>query len=160
MKFVNLVGVFSLVTGSVVCAGEKDVSVNSNVGFHDKAIIAEKIKSECTNLGVNLSKSTKKYLEGLGWEVSLSEDLESVKEGKTIKLEIMNAVSSGNAFTGHHKSVSISATLYNDGKEMDSYSGTRDSGGGFMGGFKGSCAVLYRCVNTLGNDVAKWADNK
>lgn len=39
---------------------------------------------------------------------------------------------------------------------IDTYAGSRNSSGGIGGGFKGSCAVLERCVNTLGKDVDAW----
>ena len=68
--------------------------------------------------------------------------------------------SAGNAFIGHRKSASVKAELYQDGKLIDSADYTRNSSGGFLGGFKGSCSVLEHTVNTLGNDVAKWLKKK
>ena len=75
-------------------------------------------------------------------------------------LTLTNATSIGNAFMGHRKSVTIEAILYEDGVEIDHYRGSRDSGGGFGAGFKGSCSVLGRCVKTLGKDVANWYNKK
>jgi hypothetical protein len=71
-------------------------------------------------------------------------------------LRIENALSSGNAFIGHRKQVTTSAKLYANGKEIARSTHTRDSMGGFTGGFKGSCAVLERCANTLANDITTW----
>ena len=75
-------------------------------------------------------------------------------------MKIVNATSRGNAYTGHHKSVSIEAELFENGQLVDTYTGSRNSTGGFAGRFKGSCSVLARCVNTLGNDVSKWLKKK
>ncbi|MFV0478230.1 MAG: hypothetical protein ACK5ME_10395 [Parahaliea sp.] len=160
MKVAVKIGMIILAVSTGAVANDKEVSITSKAGFYDAAIIPDKIKNECTNLGANFSKSTKKYLEKAGWQVSLGENVETQTAGTSVKLEIMNAMSSGNAYIGHHKSVAISATLYRNGKEVDAYTATRDSGGGFFGGFKGSCAVLYRCVNTLGSDVTKWLGKK
>ena len=77
-------------------------------------------------------------------------------QGLSLSLAITNEVTAGNAFMGHSKSVSIEATLHRDGEVVDTYVGTRDSGGGFGAGFKSSCTVLKRCVNTLGKDGAGW----
>lgn len=107
-------------------------------------------------MGQNFSASTQKYLEERGWSVKQTASPETEAEGLSIKLEITNAFSSGNAFIGHRKSVSVVASLFKDGKLIDSYSTSGNSSGGAFGGFKGSCAVLYRCTNTLGSDVAKW----
>ncbi len=31
--------------------------------------------------------------------------------------------------------------------------------GGFMGAYKGTCALLGRCTKTLGKDIAEWLKN-
>ncbi len=115
---------------------------------------------ECTELGKPFSASTKKYLEQKGWDVALNSDIDELKSGQKIKLKIVNAVSLGNAFTRHHKSVSVEAELFEDGKLVDTYTGNRSSNGGITGGFKSSCSILARCVNILGNDVSKWLKKK
>ncbi len=138
----------------------KDMAVNSDVSFHDPSVIAPNIKSECTELGNNLFKSTKQNLEESGWTVLPGESKGDSTPGNAIKLEIVNALSGGNAFVGHHKSVSILATLYKDGHAIDSYTTTRSSQGGLLAGFKGSCSVLYRCVDTLGSDISRWVNSK
>lgn len=143
--------------GTIVSAGEKsNISVNDKAPYYDKKIIPAKIRKSCTALGSNFSKFTKKFLEKYGYSVTLKPELKKTDKGQNLILEITNASSAGNAFTGHRKSVSIEAVLYQDGKEIDKYSGSRDSGGGFGGGFKGSCSVLDRCVNALGKDIARW----
>jgi len=119
------------------------------------------VQNECTDLGSNFSASIKKYSDSYGKTVDLVAGLNPVSSsGIVLDTEIVSVYSAGNAFMGHRKSATIKADLYIDGKMVDSFSATRDSGGGFMGGFKGSCAVLYHTVNTLGNDVAKWLKSK
>jgi hypothetical protein len=80
-------------------------------------------------------------------------------KGRVLQVEIVNAVSLGNAFTGHRKQVSIKGRLLEDGKEIGDFAGKRSSGGGAFAGFKGSCAVLGRCVQTLASDVTQWLKN-
>ena len=160
MKYVNKLSILALALSVSAVATGKEISVSSKAGYHDAAVVPDKIKSECTELGMNFSESTKKYLDASGWQTSLAENVESLEAGVSIKLEIMNAMSAGNAFIGHQKSVAISASLYRDGKLVDTYRTSRNSAGGFGAGFKSSCDVLYRTVNTLGNDVAKWVNNK
>lgn len=160
MNCVNKFSVLVFALAASASAIGKDISVTSKAGFHDAVVIPEKIKSECTDLGLNFSQSTKKYLEETGWQASLAENVEAMASGASVKLEINNAMSAGNAFIGHQKSVAITAYLYRDGQLVDTYRGTRNSSGGFGAGFKSSCDVLYRTVNTLGNDVAKWVNTK
>lgn len=136
------------------------ITISSQAQYEDDRVIATNILEECTELGAQFSDSTQKFLEKYGWDVSKTIDEEAGNEGRYLKLEIVDAISAGNAFIGHRKSVAISAELFENGELVDTFSATRDSGGGFMGGFKGSCSVLHRCVNTLGNDVAKWVRRK
>lgn len=146
-----------LASSTCVFAAEKSISVSDAATYYDPRIIPSNIRTECSELGNQFSTSTKSFLEKKGWSVQLVPNAgEETAEGIELKLLITNATSSGNAFVGHRKSVSIDAELYKDGKLLDTYSGTRDSGGGFGAGFKGSCAVLARCANALGKDVSKW----
>lgn len=141
-------------------AGSKSINISDTATYYDEKVIASNIKSECVELGSQFSASTKKFLESDGWSVNLNSDLDNVKDGTKLKLQITNATSSGNAFIGHNKSVSVEAKLYTNGKLVDTFTGSRNSSGGFAGGFKGSCSILARCVNTLGSDVSKWLSNK
>lgn len=124
--------------------------------YQDEDGIANKVLEECTELGTQLSESTAKYLNDKGMSAvrQTSVDLKSARQALNVK--ITSAVSAGNAFIGHRKSVSVRAELYKDGVLVAKTGKTRDSAGGAFGGFKSSCSVLERTVNTLGNDIAKW----
>lgn len=126
------------------------------VPYQDEDGIANKVIEECTELGMQLSESTAKYMNDRGMSPlrQPSVDLKSAKQALNIK--ITSAVSAGNAFIGHRKSVSVRAELYKDGVLVAKTGKTRDSAGGAFGGFKSSCSVLERTVNTLGNDISKW----
>ena len=76
--------------------------------------------------------------------------------GNMLKVEITSAYSAGNAFIGHRKSTAIRGELYDNGTLLASFTGSRVSGGGAWAGFKGSCSVLGRTVETLGQDIVAW----
>jgi len=82
-----------------------------------------------------------------------------VSKGKVLEVVISDAISGGNAFIGHRKYVAVEGTLYEDGKKVASFTGGRYSGGGALGGYKGSCSVLGRCTKALGKDIAGWLKN-
>ncbi|MCU4675940.1 hypothetical protein N7931_09865 [Catenovulum sp. 2E275] len=145
---------------TVVLAEEMAIEVTASAPYYDENIIQANVIAECTELGNQFSESTSKYLKENGFNVELKSADEFANNGESLKLQITNAVSSGNAFIGHRKMVSITAELYQNGQLVDTFKHSRNSGGGFLGGFKGSCSVLHRCVNTLGNDVAKWLAKK
>lgn len=137
-------------------AGAKELTINQTVTYYDEKLIQPNIRNECTNLGNQFSTSTSNALQKSGWSVVKQPSLDTSAPGINLKLTIINAHSGGNAFIGHSKSVSIEAELYKDGKLINTFAGARNSSGGFGGGFKGSCAILERCVNTLGKDVDGW----
>jgi hypothetical protein len=122
----------------------------SNIGQIDRAILAEcQLPWQQAEHIVTLAKS-----EG----ITVVRDDEAVKAGKgrILQVELVSAVSSGNAFMGHRKQVTIKGRLLEDGTEIGSFMGHRNSMGGAFAGFKGSCSVLDRCVKALGGDIAQW----
>jgi hypothetical protein len=61
----------------------------------------------------------------------------------------------GNAFLGHHKSVSVKGKLYQEGQLWGSFKARRNS----MGGHSVSSEARTRCssgVKDFGEDVAVW----
>jgi hypothetical protein len=138
---------------------ESAVHILINTPFSEDHEIRNSIVNECTTLGSKLAKFTRSYADKRGIEVVLEEQINSASSGRYLQLEITDAVSRGNAFIGHNKFVAVKGTLWQDGKAMASFDGRRFSMGGFMGGYKGSCSVLGRCVKTLGKDIAAWLDS-
>lgn len=135
------------------------IYIDNEIPYHDPMIIATNIKKECSTLGTALSDYVKKYSNEYNIDVIQVSDLASVTNGYVLDLKIRNALSAGNAWSGHKKQVLISAELLKDGNKINVFTGSRDSMGGFWGGFKGSCSVLDRTVNTLGSDTAIWLSN-
>jgi hypothetical protein len=151
-----LLAISLLMSCAVSVVNAKEISINQNVGYYDEKVIQTNIRTECANLGDQLAASTATAVQKSGWSVTKQSELDTGAPGVNLKLTITNAHSGGNAFLGHSKSVSIQAELFKDGKLIDTFVGTRNSNGGIGGGFKGSCGVLARCVNTLGKDVNAW----
>ena len=147
-----------------------EIRVQNPVPFSETAVIASNIKAEC-NIGAQLAESLKRESLVFGNEIVLGADVPDTAQGQVLKLEIVDAQSGGNAFIGHHKAASVRGELFKDGAKVasfaarrgsqrptvpDRFAARRTSMGGFGGGFKGSCAVLNRTVNAIGQDVAKW----
>ena len=55
--------------------------------------------------------------------------------------------------------VGVKGSLLRKGKKTVSFQASRASMGGFMGAYKGTCALLGRCTKTLGKDIAEWLKN-
>ena len=141
-------------------AARAGILINSVSGFADNAQVPTNVREECHGVAIKLTDAIVKYGTNQGLTVMANPEVTPEQAGKVVKVSITGMYSAGNAFIGHRKSASVKAELFQDGKLIDSTDYTRDSNGGFLGGFKGSCAVLEHTVNTLGNDVAKWLKRK
>ncbi|MDR9437181.1 MAG: hypothetical protein RI563_09870 [Thiohalophilus sp.] len=134
------------------------VKIRSFIPFQDGAKIATNIKAECI-INQQLSHFIRVYGTERDIAVIRSKDIDTASKGRVLSVEIVDAISQGNPFLGHRKFTEVAGTLYEDGKEVASFTGARFSGGGFFGAYKGSCSVLGRTVKALGSDIALWLAN-
>ena len=135
---------------------DKLILINSRSDFSENAQVPQNVIDECQGVTVKLSDAVVKYGNKHGLKVQSDPDVAPTQDGKVVKVSITGMYSAGNAFIGHRKSASVKAELFQNGQLLDTANYTRNSSGGFLGGFKGSCSVLEHTVNTLGSDVAKW----
>jgi hypothetical protein len=131
------------------------VAIQQAVPLNEDAEIAGSVKTEC-HLGENLSQYVMENAQKRGMTITRAADLSASSPGRVVTMEIMSAVSDGNAFTGHHKSMSVKGSLYQDGKLIGNFRARRVSMGGAFGEFKGNCQVLDRVNKELGEDIAEW----
>lgn len=156
----------SIITAAIFCVGSHHgaiadsdtIYMGQTVPYSDSSSIAQAILNDC-----QLPQQQAELIERLAQSqgITVVRDDESVKAGKgrVLHVEITSAVSMGNAFIGHRKQVSVKGHLFENGTEIGNFSGLRSSMGGAFAGFKGSCSVLGRCVETLAKDIALWLKN-
>lgn len=135
------------------------VQVQSAVPYAEDADIQNKVREECTQLNTQLAEFTQEFARENGIEVQLVETLDTSAEGRVLQMEIVDAVSMGNAFIGHQKYSRVRGVLFENGQQIADFRGRRNSMGGAFAGYKGSCSVLGRTVKALGKDIAQWLAN-
>lgn len=152
-----VVGLLFAVVAPAVSAQEavKRVVIPEQVQFSNVDAVDGAIVKEC-GLPQRMHDTLAQALTAAGIEHTSAADAKPKAGANVLQLEIASATSGGNAFVGHHKSVTVTGKLFQDGKQTARFVATRASGGGFGAGFKGSCAVLGRCTVTLGQDIARW----
>lgn len=111
--------------------------------------ISDAIKSEC-KIGDEIADSIKEHST-----VPISFG-DAAGSGRVLQLEIIDAVSMGNAWLGHQKFAKVRGTLLDGGTKIASFKARRNSMGGAFAGFKGSCSVLGRTAVVIGEDIAAW----
>ena len=143
-------------SGGDVNLDGKTIYIKSLASYAPDSPIAQNIKTECT-LDKQVMDFIQQYATKNGQKVEIKNNI--APNEIELKITIMDAVSSGNAFIGHRKYTKISGALIQNNKTLSSFTGSRISGGGAFGGYKGSCSVLGRTVDTLGKDVSSWLSN-
>ncbi|WP_414612629.1 hypothetical protein [Stenotrophomonas pavanii] len=138
-----------------VPAAAADIRTAQPVPFADSAIIADAIRNECS-IGTTLAQSLSAHATRRGNTVVPGPVGAESGNGRSLKLELVEAQSAGNAFVGHFKSAAVRGVLFEDGHQVATVTARRVSRGGAFGGFKGSCAVLDRTVSAIGEDLAGW----
>lgn len=128
--------------------------VQDQIPFSTDAEVRKVIRSDC-QLPNKLSHFIKEYASGYSSQI-LSDAAKAPKGAQLLTVEIYNVTGGGGGAWSGGKSVSIRGTLRQDGKIIGGFKGRRFSGGGMFGAYKGTCAIMGRCVKTLGRDVAEW----
>ena len=136
-----------LVSGN---AAAQSVQLQRPVPYAEDNDVSDAIKTEC-KIGEQLADFIKQYSS-----VPVEFTQTPATKGRVLQLEIVDAVSMGNAFLGHQKYTKAKGTLFQDGTKVASFKARRNSMGGAFAGFKGSCSVLGRTVEALGEDIGGW----
>lgn len=136
-------------------AHAQSLTMAKPVPFSDESEIDGKILRECS-IQVHLADFVQTFAKKQGIDVAFAASVDDTTPGRVLILEIRDAVSEGNPFIGHRKSTSVRGRLVENGEEIGSFRGRRNSMGGAFGGYKGSCSVLGRTVRALGEDIAAW----
>jgi hypothetical protein len=147
--------VAAMVLAACGTASAQTVSMARTVPYSADAEVSAKVRSECVKLQDQLADYVREYGSEQGVQVTLLPSTEGVG-GRVLEVEIVDAVSMGNAFIGHQKYTRVEGRLLEDGAVVGSFKGRRNSMGGAFGGYKGSCSVLGRTVKALGQDIAGW----
>ena len=134
-----------------------NILVIKPISFNNDNHIRDAVKNEC-----NLNGKLIQFIEknAASHYSNILTDIKSTPTNAqvlTIEIEQVQG-GSGGAWSGG-KSVLINGTLTQKGKELGNFKARRYSGGGVFAAYKGTCAILGRCVKTLGKDVAKWLSN-
>ncbi|MFZ2171048.1 MAG: hypothetical protein WAW61_15595 [Methylococcaceae bacterium] len=124
------------------------------ISFKKDAYISDAVKQEC-DLDSKLTQFIKENAAGQYANI-VTDSNTGPADAQILTVEIEEVQgAAGGAWFGA-KSVVIKGTLSQQGKILGDFKARRYSGGGMFAGYKGTCAILGRCVKTLGRDVAEW----
>jgi len=130
------------------------VYVQSIIPFDKNLHVRDAVRAECA-LGNKFSDFIQSYGRTSGTNVLPANNLKA-KKGRILEVRIMRMHDAGGGAWSGAKSVAAEGKLIENGKVIGSFRGSRYSGGGAFGGFKGTCDILGRCVKALGKDISVW----
>ncbi|BCG63878.1 MAG: hypothetical protein methR_P1623 [Methyloprofundus sp.] len=125
------------------------------VKFAKGMMVRDAVRNEC-----QLLTKLPAFVQSYGHEQYAAINLQAKRSANAdfLEIEIVDLPKyKKNAWAGRGGQwVGIKGSLVRKGKKTVSFTGVRASMGGFMGNYKGTCALLGRCVKTLGKDIATW----
>ncbi len=128
------------------------------VTFTEGMMVRDAVRNEC-----QLLTKLPAFVQSSGHEQYATINLQAKKSRTSdyLKIEIIDLPKyKKNAWAGRGGQwVGVKGSLVRKGKKTTSFTATRASMGGFMGGYKGTCSLLGRCAKTLGKDIATWLKN-
>lgn len=142
-----------LLSGAPAPAGTGSIKVLRVVPFAKEAQVPQKVQDEC-----DLQTKVPAFLSKYASDVELI-DGKLGTTGRVLDLRIRDVhAPGGGAFSGP-KWMTVTGVLRENGREVARFSAKRFSSGGVFGGYKGTCAIIGRCAQTIGKDIANWLQN-
>jgi hypothetical protein len=134
---------------------KEPVIVSTAVPYSPNSGATQAVRRECV-----IDSQLPEFIESYASNYDIAVVRDGLKaqsnKGKVLELEFSQVYGFGGGAWSGAKSVTVKGTLKENGKTIGSFIGTRYSGGGFFGSFKGTCSILGRCVKALGDDIARW----
>jgi hypothetical protein len=136
-----------------VAQAQDAVTIPIPLDFSENSGASHEVESECM-LQSKLPQFIKDYSRKV--DVNLVDDAGDNAQGRVLTIEIINVLGAGGGAWSGSKAVTVKGELTENGEVVGTFTAARYSSGGAFGGFKGTCAILGRCVKSMGKDIAGW----
>jgi hypothetical protein len=127
------------------------------IRFAKEIYVREAVKRECNLLG-KLTQFVEENATGQYAKI-VTDSISAPAGAQVLQIEIEQVQGGGGGAWSGGKMVLVNGKLIKRGKVIGTFKGRRYSGGGMFGAYKGTCAILGRCVKALGRDIAAWLVN-
>lgn len=146
----------------MVCAGlpltslaASSLTIAKQAPYAQQLNVPEAVRAEC-NLPIRVSEFVKEFADKNYDKVMLADNVSAKTPGQALSMKIVGMTGTGGGAWSGPKHVTVEGTLWENGKVKGTFTATRYSSGGAFGGYKGTCAILGRCVKAIGKDVGGW----
>lgn len=128
------------------------ITLPATVPFASNAHVPAAVRTEC-----GLEQKTAEFIRaalGSSFKVSTSSSVSGKTAGKALDMKITNVLAPGGGPWSGPKSVTVKGTLYDSGKQLGSFTATRNTTRG-----RGTCDMLHRDAKEIAADIAKWMES-
>lgn len=142
---------------SLPCTGlaAGSITISKQAPFAPQLSVPDAVRAEC-GLTTKLPEFVKENVDKTFDNVTLADGVSAKTPGQALSLKIVDLAGAGGGAWSGPKFVTVEGTLWENGKVKGTFTATRYSSGGAFGGYKGTCAILGRCVKAIGKDVGGW----
>jgi len=131
------------------------LTIAKQAPFAQQLRVPDAVRAEC-KLTTRVSEFVKEYAGKSYAKVVLADNVSAKTPGQALSMKIVGVSGAGGGAWSGAKHVIVEGTLWENGKVKGTFTAKRYSGGGAFGGYKGTCAILGRCVKAIGKDVSGW----
>ncbi|MEK7712301.1 MAG: hypothetical protein AAB312_04505, partial [Pseudomonadota bacterium] len=132
-----------------------NITIAKQAPYAQQLSVPDAVRAEC-NLPTRVTEFVKEYADKSFDKVVLADNVSAKTPGQALSMKIVGLTGTGGGAWSGAKHVTVEGTLWENGKIKGTFTAMRYSGGGAFGGYKGTCAILGRCVKEIGSDVSKW----
>jgi hypothetical protein len=133
----------------------KPVAVARTITFSEESGVRDAVRDQC-NLQTKTPKFIKKFGKTYNVNVKLVDDLEASSIDRKLHVTITEVhAPGGGAFSGP-KWMQVEGKLTVNGKVIATVKDKRGTTGGYFAVYKGTCAIIGRCTEAIGKDLALW----
>jgi hypothetical protein len=152
-----VVGVALALVAGAGAADQNVIYVGKVAPFSEGSVITRAVVDDCNLPARQIEFIEKAAAEDGALRVVRDDNAVKAGKGRVLFVEIVDAESDGSSYAGHRlRQLMVKGRLLENGVEIGSFTGVRHSRGGAFARYKSSCAVLGRCIETLGKDIALW----
>jgi len=146
-----------VLAAGATAANAAPVYLETPVTYAPGAGVVEKVREECRIEEMFVREASPFFAKANGGDATIAADADP--KASRVRVQITHVLGVGGGAWSGPKSMSIEASLVENGKVTRSTKLTRSTTGGAFGGFKGTCTILERSAKALGKDVVGWVAN-
>lgn len=128
------------------------ITVPKKVAYEKGIHIPDAVRTEC-DLEQKTAEHVRKALGGKFDKVNAADSVSSKTAGKALTMKITSVLAPGGGSWSGPKSVEVRGTLWENGKQLGSFTARRNTTRG-----RGTCGMLERNAKEIASDIAKWIE--